>query len=179
MTATDQMLADLRILREQAFAQAHPVLLDQLRSYTGRNAFVLQMVKKLEDWGGLTEGQAIACNRMLATAALYEDAKPDGYYQDEPQPDDYKKSVHIGVRAQRLRDVFVRVVFCKLIRQPVFPRGALYLVKLWTKEGNHLTWFTEGVHEPFPDYRLCDFTVKEHETFRGEQTTKVSRVTFK
>lgn len=169
--------AQIRLLREQAFAAAHPVLLDQLRGYTGRNAFVLQMVRKLDEWGGLTEGQAIACNRMLASARMHEDSQPDprGDWPSETEI----TSEHVGTVKERLRDQRVRVDFCKQIRDPIFPRGPLYMVKMVTERGDHLTWFTEGKHAPFTDFRVCDFTVKEHETYKGTKSTKVSRVVFK
>lgn len=158
---------DLKSARQIAFTAAHPELVDALRDYTGSHPFVLKMIQALDTWGGLTYAQANAVNRVLSTARINEDA-PGGPIERG----------HVGTPKERLRGQPVRVIFSRLVRDAVFPQGPTYLVKLETREGNHLSWFTGKSVEPFKDFRPATFTVGSHETYQGIKQTKITRLAW-
>jgi len=159
--------SELFELRRKAFTEAHPALAEALTSYTGTNSFLQQMRDKIAEWGGLTEGQSIAANRILATERAHA--------QEAKAADPGK---HLGVPGERLYGQMVRVVFCRLVAEARFPKGPVFLVRLETDGGHALTWFTEKRHEPFEDFRPARFTVVAHDTYGGKKQTKVQRVQF-
>lgn len=157
----------LTAARKEFWSNAHPELFKTLQEYQGDNLFLRDMRDSLTHWGGLTDGQTAAVERVLA--------------RDAQQAAIKASSQHLGTIGQRIKGLSIRITFCKHIGTSNFNGRSVprYLVKLETESGDQLVWWTSRGYEKEESFGPVDLTVKEHGEYNGTKQTIVQRITFK
>ena len=157
-----EALATERAAKAVQYELANQELVDWMREQTAQTTseFIRSMLAAIKQWGGLTEGQQAAVEKMRARAVSDATSK------------------HLGEEGKRMRGAMVKVTECRLIAEAQWDRSALWLVKLVTKDGDQLTWFGSKRVAPFEEYEPATFTVKGHDEWRGVKQTKVNRLAW-
>lgn len=133
-----------------------------IRAYSGPNEFVRKMVESIEQWGGLSAGQAAAVERAFAR---------------EAQHAELMKSEPIGEPGERIKSE-VKVIFFKALEPDTrfYPPRRRYMTKMITKAGNVLVWFGSNGFAQSEEFFPVKFTVKGHDCYQGVMQTVVQRV---
>lgn len=146
-----------------AWLASHSELDAAIRAYAGPNKFVQSMLAAIEQWGGLSVGQAAAVERCLAREAAEREAIEKSQWVGE-----------IGKRAEAK----VKVVMLRELEpyRGVYPPQRRWLTKMVTEAGSVLVWFGSKGFKESDDYFPVKFTPKEFGEYQGVKQTIVQRV---